>query len=478
MASLTTLSSVRETVILNRVRWLTAGFWLLFFAYSSAQLLQTSINGSSGYICLSLVYFIFAVAALVAPWLISVVPPNVLIPLSSMPYVFMVGSNMGSDKEGLFVGCASVGIGAASLWSAHGTYLTEAGVALSLATGMPLAKAASIVNATFFKVQFASGGASCLITSVIFLLFEPRLILFFLFAFLTVIGAGGFLILASMHPAAAESNAVFAYPFVSIVDAIRKVWISIAKSSAKSSPLSASVDKGGSLSVPSRVVPHHYSISSEVQEDRCIDDRPLDRADATTATEVREVYKEEPVSLNIAESKSSDCSDASAASASVPMARSLLARPPPPSVLFLLRFMFTDTRMLLLALPVSAVGACMGLINTLWYAAVVADGPGVAYLGFVGAVQSFAGTGSITLWGMLVVKPRIGRRSALICAAILQITFLVASIFWISATSNGMRPSLSLSLTFVICLSATYGFAEGIFMTFREWEFNGDIKLS
>lgn len=475
--------SRRAAVILNRVRWITSGFWLLFFSYASAQLLQTSINGSSGYLCLSLVYYLFAGSALFAPWIISIVPPHILIPLSAMPYVLMVASNMSTNRAGLLVGCASVGVGAATLWSAHGTYITEASVAYSHAAGIPLAKAASIVNAAFYTPFFLSNGMSCLLTSVLFLVIEPREILFVLFLFLTMTGSCGLLVLASMSPAAAEGDTVFVLPFASIVAAARGGWLWLMTPRAKTAPLSESIDAVDAARLAEEsmyvsepgVVPGKEAstvVVGAIQSSASEMEQSVHELEAPVDDSSGAVVEPEAPSCR-AEQMSPELSSASPPAPSVISSGNavVIRKPPPPTLAFLLRFLMSDARMRLLAAPIISVGACMGLVNTLWYASVVAGGPGIAYLGFVGAVLSLASTGAAWLWGFLVMKPRVGRRVALACAAALQVTFLGVSAVWVVVTDNsngGHNPPLGVNLSVVFALAAVYGMTEGIFITYSE----------
>jgi hypothetical protein len=369
----------REAVILYRVHWITLGFWLLFFAYSTAQLLQTSVNGASGFVCLALVYFLFAGAALWAPWLITRIPPHVLIPLSSMPYVAMVGANLAPDKGGLLTGCAFVGVGAASLWSAHGTYVTAAAVALSASANIPLTQAASKVNSMFYRAHYSSGGLSCLLTSVLFLVADPSEVMRGLFLLLTAVAGSGFFVLSAMLPAGDETDRVFAVPLLSIMLFFRDLFLATRTCIKKTtgvmtaSPCDCSSESSrpGSCARPSPVCATSSQETQDSHSKAVQIVKPL-RTTASTFVSVRGFLLMQP---------STSDRDSLGTINKTPSANET------PTVTFLFLFMWSDRRMLLLAPTILTFGAGMGLFNTVFYSSIVAGGPGIAYLGFIGALQ-------------------------------------------------------------------------------------------
>jgi hypothetical protein len=386
---------------------------------------------------------------------------------------------MASDKSGLLIGCASVGIGAASLWSAHGTYLTSAGVALSTASGMPLTKAASVVNSTFFRTQFTSGGVSCLLTSVLFLLMNPADVLTGLFLLLTLVGFAGFLVLSALLPADSESDAVFAMPLASLLHAAQTGYgYVVHRDDAR---LVGSV---GTQSMPQS----DGSASGPAKENGQSAPPTSDHLETATklhadAGKVNAMKRSLPVFVSQRGFLPVESFGFAHRSVTVPAVadtsvprepRPALESPPnrPPTLLVLVQFMFADQRMLLLAPSITAIGAVMGLFNTLFFSAVVARGPGLAYLGFVGAVQSFAGSGAIAVWGCLVNKPTVGRRAALATAVALQLAFLLSAVCWVTyvrtlqSSPEPAEPPLLLGVAYVILAAVVYGSTEGIFMTY------------
>jgi len=168
-------------VYVHRVRAVAVAFWLLFNAYSSAQLLQSSLNGNAGYACLATLYGIFAVAAVFSPTIVARYGTQVLLPLSAVPYVIMVGVNLSPSLASLIPSCAGVGGGAATLWSSQGMYVGANANAYAAATGTALTDATSLLNARFYAIFASAGGTSALLSAAV-LNFVPdgRRILFLL----------------------------------------------------------------------------------------------------------------------------------------------------------------------------------------------------------------------------------------------------------------------------------------------------------
>ena len=106
------------TTIAWRVRFLGLSFFLLFFAYSSAQTLESTLNGAAGFLCLSLIYAFLAVSFLCAPYIVSLVGERRLPALffcAALFYVAFVSSKLlrsgpASAVLGL-LSCAGVGLG-------------------------------------------------------------------------------------------------------------------------------------------------------------------------------------------------------------------------------------------------------------------------------------------------------------------------------------------------------------------------------
>ncbi len=270
-------------------------------------------------------------------------------------------------KTGLLVGCASVGIGAATLWSAHGVYLTSASVALSAVGGhsMNLAKAASIVNSKFYRAHFLSGGASCLLTSMLFLFVDPRDVLAVLFPLLTIVGSVGMLVLAALLPADAESDAIFTMPFVSLISLCRSCYSALKLHIQKwRQPVRPVHESAGTADASLNI-----SATKNPPPPIFVSQRgflPVESFSVISRPEI--------------ETNSGKSVAATKETLTITPTR-------PPTLFVLLKFMVSNRRMLILSPTIITMGAAMGLFNTIFFSGVVADGPGLVYLGFVGAIE-------------------------------------------------------------------------------------------
>jgi Ion channel regulatory protein UNC-93 len=205
----------RKVLFVYRAWLLAIGFFMLFIAYSSGQILQTSIN-PAGYECLATLYGTFAAGALVAPYLIQFIRPKILIPISAIPYVLFVASNMLGAKEPTFLifACGLNGFAAATLWSAQGLYLSQCAVARSKLTGEALTDCNTLMNSSFYTI-FASSGAVSFLTTGIVLITSPSIgdAIFPLFFGLTFVALSGTLLLSIIAEPTDAGSRIFGQLF-------------------------------------------------------------------------------------------------------------------------------------------------------------------------------------------------------------------------------------------------------------------------
>ncbi|XP_012939457.2 protein unc-93 homolog A [Aplysia californica] len=117
--------------ILKNVFVVSLGFTFLFTAFSAMSNLQTSLNKEEGVGAwsLSTVYVALIVSCMFLPdFIISRLGCKWTIPLSMVGYVLYMGANFYAVKGTLIPAAIILGLGAAPLWSAKCTYLTQIGV--------------------------------------------------------------------------------------------------------------------------------------------------------------------------------------------------------------------------------------------------------------------------------------------------------------------------------------------------------------
>jgi hypothetical protein len=192
-----TFSAATPRTIELRVRWLSFGFFLLFIAYSSAQLLQTAINGPKGYVCLFLVYSFFGVSSLTAPKMVSWFSATVLLPISAIGYVCMVASNIFAIEAFLAPSCAFVGVCAATLWASQSVLIGASSVSLSKVSGDELTLCTSKLNSQFYAIFMTSGIVSGIFSTIVMLSGLPNAVQL-LFTLLTFIGTSAVFVLATI----------------------------------------------------------------------------------------------------------------------------------------------------------------------------------------------------------------------------------------------------------------------------------------
>jgi hypothetical protein len=202
MVDVPTSSTLQRRVIL-----LAFGFFSLFLAYNTAQLLQTAVNGSSGYTCLGLVYGWFSVSSLVAPYFVFRYGACCLLAPSGIAYVMMTASYLVPESSAfLLSSCMFVGVSAAFLWTSQGSYIGECAAAMAKATGRAMTDCTSELNATFYSIFACSGGVSAAFSYAFLTLAGPGSIKA-LFVVLTLCGCAGIALLAILAAPAAPHNA-------------------------------------------------------------------------------------------------------------------------------------------------------------------------------------------------------------------------------------------------------------------------------
>ena len=100
-------------------------FFFLFAAFGTTQSFITTIRKSEGFVSLSILYFVFAFSNFFAPSFCQVLTPKWALIIGALCYCFFVFA-AGFESSVLFYSASVVnGFGAALLWTAQGTLLTQ-----------------------------------------------------------------------------------------------------------------------------------------------------------------------------------------------------------------------------------------------------------------------------------------------------------------------------------------------------------------
>jgi hypothetical protein len=204
-------TQVSAQTVKRRVTLLAVGFFSLFLAYNTAQLLQTAVNGSSGYTCLGLVYGWFAVSSVVSPYFVFRFGPRCLLAPSAVAYVLMTASYLAPDSSiFLLSSCFSVGVSAAFLWTSQGSYIGECASTMAKSTNRAMTDCTSELNANFYSIFATSSGVSAAF-SFAFLSLAGADSIRTLFVILTLCGCAGITLLAVLADPQAPHNAAMRY---------------------------------------------------------------------------------------------------------------------------------------------------------------------------------------------------------------------------------------------------------------------------
>ena len=381
------------TTIAWRVRFLGLSFFLLFFAYSSAQTLESTLNGAAGFLCLSLIYAFLAVSFLCAPYIVSLVGERRLPALffcAALFYVAFVSSKLlrsgpASAVLGL-LSCAGVGLGGGPLWAAQGFYIARATAAYHavapLDSGATVSSISTLLNSSFYTIWMFSGAASNAISSLVMQSFtDPARSVAALFALLTVVGCCGLLALTMLPTPGEAGLGVCSLPFC-----LRRAGSADA---AALMPAAAAAEAGEAAAGPDAAPPAPHPAAprrrSFIPWPEPSDD-PAPAAPPGDATV--------------------------------------------PSPWFMVKFILSSREVAFVAPLSFATGAGQGFVCGAWMAAVVGDTAGPQYVGIVGAAYSVSSAVGAVVWGRLAQRASFGRRTAFALAHGVLAWFLGNACVW------------------------------------------------
>jgi len=409
-----------------RVRFLAFGFFLLFIAYSSAQLLQTALNGSRGYACLFGVYAAFGLFSLYAPALVALLGPNALLPASAGGYVLMVAANLfrSASAEFLLVpSCVLVGVCAATLWSSQAVYLGRAALELSRLDGRELTLCTSELNGKFYANFMFSGVFSGLFSSAVMMSGVPDAVAL-LFLLLTGVGAAGLAALALLPEPGDPSARVLAPPGAKLAGAELLLAAEADEATAQrasaswwldleAAPPATAPDSGPA---PGPELPQVASALAPAPA-------PAPAAAEAEATPPQRAAPADTAALT---------STAGAAPAAMR-----------PTLFYMIAFLATDRRMRFIVPTIFVTGLGAGYVNGAWMGAVVSRRIGVELVGLCGATYSLASSlASSQVWAPLAQRPAFGRRGCFAVALVAYLAWYAFFAIYIAVTpplESGVR---------------------------------------
>lgn len=166
---------------------LALGPLLFFGSFSSTQSLMTTLNKSTGYFSIALLYGVFAFCNFVAPSIEHALGPKIILVVMSSGYVIFVIAAGFSNVVVILISSAYLGFAAGLWWVAHGDYLNR----ISNSTNRGL------YSGIFFAIFSLNGSLGNLFTGVLKLVQLPY---FWIFMILGAIGAFGNALLLLLKP--------------------------------------------------------------------------------------------------------------------------------------------------------------------------------------------------------------------------------------------------------------------------------------
>jgi hypothetical protein len=151
-----------EQAPVKHVRLLSLGFFCVFSAYMSSELMQTTVNGRDGFLCIFIVYTCLVVSSICAPGIVHRLGPRRVLWASSISYGVITASYLLPDNRAfLALACVSVGLSAGALWNAQSCYLAACTKVLSLRSGQEYTDVASRLNASFYRIFSGTCACAC-----------------------------------------------------------------------------------------------------------------------------------------------------------------------------------------------------------------------------------------------------------------------------------------------------------------------------
>ena len=100
-------------------------FFLIFTAFGTVQNYATSLPGDSGAISLAILYLVLTFSNIFIPAVAGFMSPRWAMFIGSATYAIYVAANIHEIDAILYAAAAIMGLGAALLWVAQGSFITQ-----------------------------------------------------------------------------------------------------------------------------------------------------------------------------------------------------------------------------------------------------------------------------------------------------------------------------------------------------------------
>ena len=153
----------------NSVLLLSFGFFFVFAAFNTVQLLESSVltDKQLAFTTLTTIYAVFAATNIVAPKVVSIIGPRLGLFAGSICYVLLVVANIFPSWATLLPASALVGVGAGVLWTSQGIYMSRCAAREAAATGDKVDDVTARLNGMFWAVFQTNGAAGLVLAALL-----------------------------------------------------------------------------------------------------------------------------------------------------------------------------------------------------------------------------------------------------------------------------------------------------------------------
>ena len=169
-------------------------FFLIFTAFGTVQNYATS-TGKSGSISLAILYLVLTFSNIFIPAVAGCMSPRWAMFIGSATYAMYVGANIHEIDAVLYAAAAIMGLGAALLWVAQGTFITQCANEYEKKYGLAKNSQLGYYNGLFWSWMVANQAAGNGLAAILFFLDLPKWIIYVVFTSINVGGVCVFLLI-------------------------------------------------------------------------------------------------------------------------------------------------------------------------------------------------------------------------------------------------------------------------------------------
>jgi len=172
-------------------------FFLIFTAFGTVQNYATSLPGNDGAISLAILYLVLTFSNIFIPAVAGCISPRWAMFLGSATYALYVAANIHEITFVLYTAAAIMGLGAALLWVAQGSFITQCSNEYEIKYGLPKNSQLGYYNGLFWAWMVANQAAG---NGLAALLFYLKIEVWIVYVVFTSINVGGVCVFLLIRP--------------------------------------------------------------------------------------------------------------------------------------------------------------------------------------------------------------------------------------------------------------------------------------